>query len=210
MNRYVCSQIARGRARTVVGDHQKGLHTSKKVTHSLILFNCDESECNDRRSSGETIACVLQIGQGDVDRVKRQFVEVDLDIALGGRQGQREIYERKADGDFEVHLITLSCSDLPPGFVQRSLRLRSDLVAWRSTIMNIAVSETATSIQFFRNDFIAHILGIHSLCSLLPSRLLHEFQNQTLSVQLLLFHSMHSQNRWYWRCSTTYAPIDHS
>ena len=105
---------------------KKGSHTSKKVINSLILLNCDEGEFNDRRSTGETIAGVLRISQRKVDRVKRQFVEEGLDIALCGRQGRREIYERKADGDFEAHLIALSCSDPPPGHSQWSLRLLAD------------------------------------------------------------------------------------
>ena len=58
--------------------------------------------------------------------MKKRFAEEGLEIALGGRQGRREIYERKVDGDFEAHLIALSCSDPPPGHSQWSLRLLAD------------------------------------------------------------------------------------
>ena len=36
------------------------------------------------------------------------------------------VYERKADGDVEVHLVALSCSKAPKGFTRWSLRLLAD------------------------------------------------------------------------------------
>ena len=62
-----------------------------------------------------------------IDRVKRRFVEEDLDVALNGSKGGR-IYAKKADGDFEAHLVALSCTDPPEGFARWSLRLLADRV----------------------------------------------------------------------------------
>ena len=44
---------------------------------------------------------------------------------MPGRQTQRE-YERKADGDFEAHLIALCCNEPPIGYARWSLRLLAD------------------------------------------------------------------------------------
>ncbi|NOZ52839.1 MAG: helix-turn-helix domain-containing protein [Gammaproteobacteria bacterium] len=52
-------------------------------------------------------------------------MEEGLDIALNGHKGTR-VYERKADGDFEAHLVALSCSKPPEGHAQGSLRLLAD------------------------------------------------------------------------------------
>ena len=60
--------------------------------------------------------------------MKRRFVDEGLEIALGDRQGRREYYERKVDGDFEAHLIALSCSEPPAGHAQWSLRLLAQRV----------------------------------------------------------------------------------
>ena len=60
-----------------------------------------------------------------IDRVKKRFVEDGIDITLNGRKGSR-IYAKKADGDFEAHLVALSCSDPPKGFARWSLRLLAD------------------------------------------------------------------------------------
>ena len=55
-----------------------------------------------------------------IDRVKKRFVEEGLDVALNRRKGGR-IYVKKADGDFEAHLIALSCGEPPEGFAHWSL-----------------------------------------------------------------------------------------
>jgi hypothetical protein len=60
-----------------------------------------------------------------IDRVKKRFVEEGLDVALKGKKGSRA-YAKKADGDLEAHLVTLSCSDPPEGFARWSLRLLAD------------------------------------------------------------------------------------
>ena len=101
----------------------KGSHSSHKVINSLILLNCDEGPFNDRRESGAAIAGILRISARKVGRVKKRFVEEGLEAALGGRQGKRLSYLRKADGEFEARLVALSCSAPPQGYVQWSLRL---------------------------------------------------------------------------------------
>ena len=78
--------------------------------------------------TGEAIAGILHISMRKVDRVKRRFVEEGLDAALGGRQGRRPSYIRKADGVFEARLVALSCGEPPEGHAQWSLRLLADRV----------------------------------------------------------------------------------
>jgi hypothetical protein len=60
-----------------------------------------------------------------IDRVKRRFVEQVLEVALVKRKAERQ-YLRKADGDFEAHLVALSCSQPPSGHTRWSLRLLAD------------------------------------------------------------------------------------
>ena len=72
-----------------------------------------------------------------IDRVKKRFVEDGLDIALNGRKGRR-IYVKKADGDFEAHLVALSCGDPPEGFARWSLRLLADKVVELDYIDNVS------------------------------------------------------------------------
>jgi hypothetical protein len=104
---------------------RKGSHQSQKVINALILLNCDEGEFNDHHTRGEDVADILRISMRKVDRVKKRFVQEGLDVALGGRQGQRN-YIRKADGEFEAHLVAMSCGAPPKGFARWSLRLLAD------------------------------------------------------------------------------------
>jgi len=104
---------------------QKGSHASQKVVNALILLNCDDGEFQPRRMRNEDVAAVLKISMRKIDRVKKRFVEDGLEVALGGRPSRR-VYEKKADGDFEAHLVALSCSAPPEGFARWSLRLLAD------------------------------------------------------------------------------------
>lgn len=94
---------------------EKGKHSPRKVLNALILLNCDERESQEPKLKNHEIARVLNIGTRKIDRVKKRFVEEGYDIALSGHEGQR-IYKKKADGDFEAHLVALSCSDPPEGY----------------------------------------------------------------------------------------------
>ena len=105
---------------------RKGSHRSQKVINALILLNCDEGAFNERRAPGEAIAKILRISARTVDRVKKRFVEEGTEAALGGRQGRRPTYVRKADGEFEARLVALSCGAPPEGHAQWSLRLLAD------------------------------------------------------------------------------------
>ncbi len=116
---------------------KKGTHRSQKVLNSLILLNCDEGEFCIGHSLNKEITSVLDVSMKKIDRVKRRFVEDGLSIALNGRKGNR-IYKRKADGDFEAHLVALSCSKPPGGFAKWSLRLLADKVVELKYIDNVS------------------------------------------------------------------------
>ncbi len=105
----------------------KGKHRSQKILNALILLACDEGEFQKKRSTNKEIVKILNISMRKIDRVKKRFVEDGLDITLNGKKGSR-IYAKKADGDFEAHLIALSCSEPPRGFSRWSLRLLADKV----------------------------------------------------------------------------------
>ena len=106
---------------------QKGSHKSQKVLNALVLLNCDEGPSQNQRMKNEDVASVLRISMRKIDRVKKRFVEDGLETALTGHKADR-IYEKKTDGDFEAHLIALSCSEQPEGFARWSLRLLADQV----------------------------------------------------------------------------------
>lgn len=105
----------------------KGKHRSQKILNALILLGCDSGGPQRRSATNQEMARVLNISMKKIDRVKKRFVEEGLEVALIGRKAQR-IYGKKADGDFEAHLVALSCGEPPEGFARWSLRLLADKV----------------------------------------------------------------------------------
>jgi len=128
---------------------QKGSHKSQKVINALILLNCDEGEFQEHRMKNEDVAAVLKISMRKIDRVKKRFVEEGFEIALNGRKGER-VYKKKADGDFEAHLVALSCSKSPQGFSRWSLRLLADRVVELNYIDSVSY-ETVRRVLKKRN-----------------------------------------------------------
>lgn len=115
----------------------RGKHKSQKVINALILLGCDEGEFQEKRSTNEEISRILKIGMRKIDRIKKRFVEEGIEITLNGKKSNR-VYSKKADGDFEAHLIALSCSDPPEGFARWSLRLLADKVVELKYIDNVS------------------------------------------------------------------------
>jgi hypothetical protein len=113
--------------KVLTGLVSKGKHRSQRILNALTLLACDEGEHQRSRSKNDEIARVLNTSMRKIDRVKKRFVLDGLDVALSGRRGKR-IYVKKADGDFEAHLVALSCSKPPEGFARWTLRLLADKV----------------------------------------------------------------------------------
>jgi len=121
----------------LTGLTSKGKHRSQKLLNALTLLACDEGDQQKKRSTNEEIARVLNTSMRKIDRVKKRFVMDGLDVALNGKKGSR-VYAKKADGDFEAHLIALSCSKPPDGFARWTLRLLADKVVELDYIDNIS------------------------------------------------------------------------
>ena len=103
----------------------RGKHSSQKVLNALILLGCDEGPSQNRKLTAQELTGVLPVSMRKIDRVKRRFVEQGLEAALVKSKAKRQ-YMKKADGDFEAHLIALSCSKPPRGHARWSLRLLAD------------------------------------------------------------------------------------
>jgi hypothetical protein len=116
--------LTKGERKELYSIINKGKHSSQKFRNAYILLNADEGEYSEKVIN--KIVCeVLKIGMRTIDRVKRRFVEEGFESALERKTGIRE-YDRKADGDFEAHLVALACSQAPEGFARWSFRLLAD------------------------------------------------------------------------------------
>jgi hypothetical protein len=152
MKKYIIT-LSEDERNTLSDITSKGKQKSQKILNALILLACDDGEYQTERSTNEEIARVLHISMRKIDRVKKRFVEEGIDAALDRKTGNR-IYAKKTDGDFEAHLVALSCSEPPEGFARWSLRLLADKVVELSYIDSIS-HETVRQILKKRDQTVA-------------------------------------------------------
>lgn len=115
---------------------KKGKHTSLEFRNACILLNSDESTAG-KKYSNEDIAQMLHITTKTVERLRQRFVEEGYDVCLG-RKPYPEVTNIKTDGDFEAHLIALSCSEAPEGYARWSLRMLADKMVELKYVENIS------------------------------------------------------------------------
>lgn len=103
---------------------KKGKHSSLQFRNACILLNCDEGDYGQKVSNGQ-IAQILQITTKTVERLKQRFIEEGFEACID-RKPYPEVKEIKTDGDFEAHLVAMSCSKAPDGYTRWSLRMLAD------------------------------------------------------------------------------------
>lgn len=102
----------------------KGKHSSSQFRNACILLNCDEGMYG-QKIPNDQIAQVLQVNNKTVERLKQRFVEEGFGACVD-RKPYPYKQKIKTDGDFEAHLIAISCSKSPKGHARWSLRMLAD------------------------------------------------------------------------------------
>lgn len=99
---------------------KKGTLAARKLARAHILLLADEGRTD------TAIAQALHVGRATVERVRKRFVEADLDAALSEqpRPGRRALLDAKQ----EAYLIATACSTPPEGQARWSVRLLADQV----------------------------------------------------------------------------------
>ena len=104
----------------------KGKTEGYRIRHANILLAVDEIKENEEWTD-RNIAKAYHTTEKSVGNLRRRFVEMGLDAALG--REKREIAPRiKIDGETEAKIVALTCSNAPEGYSKWSLRLLADKV----------------------------------------------------------------------------------
>jgi DNA-binding CsgD family transcriptional regulator len=105
------------------------VHTSKTpAKHYLVarvLLMSDQRESSPSATDGQ-IAEALQINRRTVIRVKKRFVQKNMEVALTGSFPREHPEQRCLDGKGEAQLIQLACSQAPDGHQRWTIRLLAD------------------------------------------------------------------------------------
>ncbi len=102
----------------------KGKHSSLQLKNACILLNVDEGEHGGKLMNAQ-IAEVLQVNTKTIERLRQRFVEEGFDACVE-RKAYPDVKLSKMDGEFEAHLIAISCSKAPEGFTRWSLRMLAE------------------------------------------------------------------------------------
>jgi len=102
----------------------KGKAAAQKRLHAQILLKADAGPAGDGWKDQQIVEA-FDVGRCTVERVRRRFIEEDLEAALS-RKVQANRMPCKIDGTVEAHLIAVACSKPPEGRKRWTLRLLAD------------------------------------------------------------------------------------
>lgn len=109
---------------------KRGTVSARKLTRAHILLHADAGATDD------TIALSLHVARTTVERLRRRFVEGNLEEALGERP--RPGAKRKLDTKQEAHLIAITCSPAPEGQARWTLQLLADEIVQLGIVDSIS------------------------------------------------------------------------
>ena len=121
MNKRYIVELTEEECRTLRELVSSGKTKARKLTHARILLKADSGPGGPDWPDWK-ISQALDVGVVTIERVRKRFVEEELEAALNNRKPNRE-YERCLDGDGEAHLIALACSKAPKGYQRWTLQL---------------------------------------------------------------------------------------
>jgi hypothetical protein len=113
-----------------------GKGAAKKLVRARIVLLADQSPGGPAKSDPE-VCDALGCGRATVERVRKQFVEEGLDVALQPPRSAR-VYQRRLDGKAEAHLVALACGAPPEGRARWTLRLLADRMVALEYVESVA------------------------------------------------------------------------
>lgn len=122
MKKYIVrlEQEERDRLQRLV---RAGKAAAYKIRHANMLLMAD---ADGPRWADEKTAEGLGVSVGQVEHLRKRFVEQGIDACLERKKQERPSVERKFDGEAEARLIALACGKAPRGRARWSLRLLAD------------------------------------------------------------------------------------
>ena len=136
------SDTERAQLRTLVGS---GVAPARLLTRARVLLKADQGE-GGAAWADAAIAGALEVHPTTVARIRRQFVEPGLAVALERKRPDR-IYARTFDGVAEAHLVALACTTPPTGRERWTLRLLADEVVRLEVVETVSYETVRRTLQ---------------------------------------------------------------
>jgi len=100
-----------------------GKAAARKLTHARILLLADAPSPG---RGDDDIVAALGVGPRTIARVRKEFVTLGLQAALGRKKQPPRPGKVRIKGDLEQELVRLACSDPPEGRCRWTLELLAD------------------------------------------------------------------------------------
>jgi hypothetical protein len=136
------TEAERAQLRTLIGS---GVAPARMLTRARILLKANQGE-GGAGWSDAAIAGALEIHPTTVARIRRQFVEQGLAVALERKRPDR-VYERTFDGAAEAHLVALACSTPPAGRERWTPRLLANEVVRLDVVETVSYETVRRTLQ---------------------------------------------------------------
>lgn len=121
---------------------RNGKTPAKKFIHARALLLCDASPGGPAWKVAD-VAAALGITSRTIEHLKKRFVEEGLEATLVRKPRAKPPRDVIFDGAFEARLITLACSEAPPGYRRWTVRLLAD----KAVELNLAPSVSHMTVQ---------------------------------------------------------------
>ena len=118
--------------------------SGKRFLYARALLLCDRGAAGPGWTAAR-VAEALGVAVRTVERLKQRFVERGLEAALQRKPRVRPPREVIFDGTFEARLVSLACSQAPPGGTRWTLRLLAEKVVelgWAERVSVMTVQRT--------------------------------------------------------------------
>ena len=136
------TEAERAQLRTLVGC---GVAPARMLTRARVLLKADQGE-GGAAWADTAVAGALEIHPTTVARIRRQFVEHGLEVALERKRPDR-VYARALDGAAEAHLVTLACAKPPAGRERWTLRLLADELVRLEVVPTVSYETVRRTLQ---------------------------------------------------------------
>ena len=114
-----------------------GKAAARKLTHARILLQSDVSKSGTGWKD-EQIATALGVTTRTIQHVRQRCVEEGLEAALERKKREGSPTPRILDGEKEVRLVAICCSEPPKGRTHWTLKLLSDRLVELEVVESIS------------------------------------------------------------------------
>lgn len=114
-----------------------GKKAARKILHARALLLVDAGELGPGWKTSDVVIAV-GLSARTIENVKKRFVEDGLDAALERKPRVTPPRPVQFDGRFEAHVLSMACSEPPPGRKRWTVRLLTEKLVELEIVSNVS------------------------------------------------------------------------